>query len=280
LEAKHPDGLVQRLPAAIRTAVAPAGFVGFRVPDHRFILSSLRLVPGPLTLTSANRSGQSDAVVPEEVVQALGSDVDLVLSDGASRYGQPSSVVRVIGNRLEVLRQGVVSEPALRRFASFMVLIVCTGNTCRSPMARVLLEKRIADRLGCSVGELEQRGVMVLSAGTSAIEGGPASSEAVQAMRERGLDLTHHESRAVSDVLVRFADLILTMTGGHRDAVLAQWPEAAEKTAPLRRDGGDVSDPVGGALQEYTECANQVDAHLEQWIDQFDLGSLPSFATA
>jgi protein-tyrosine phosphatase len=280
LEAKHPDGLVQRLPDEVRAAVSPSGFVGFRVPDHRFILAALRLLPGPLALTSANRSGQPDAVNAEEVVQALGSDIDLVLSDGPSKYGHPSSVVRVVGNRLEMLRQGVVSESVLRRFASFMVLIVCTGNTCRSPMAQVLLQARIAARLGCTAGELEERGIMILSAGVSAGEGGPASPEAVQAMQQRGLDLTHHESRTVNDVLVRFADLVLTMTQGHRDALLAHWPEAAQKTALLGRDAGDVSDPVGGALQDYVECASQIDSHLERWSEQFDLSAIPSFEKA
>ena len=64
-----------------------------------------------------------------------------------------------------VVRQGVFNETNLKRLASFMIVLVCTGNTCRSPMAEALLKKRIADRLGCKIEELDDRGVVVMSAG-------------------------------------------------------------------------------------------------------------------
>ena len=86
----------------------PNDTLGLRVPAHPLILDVLHLMAGPLALTSANRSGQSDAVDANEVVDYLGDDVQLVLDDGRSQFGQPSSVVRVDNNRLKVLRQGVV----------------------------------------------------------------------------------------------------------------------------------------------------------------------------
>ena len=86
LSGSHPEGHLRRLAPPVRQAVAPADFVGLRVPDHRFLLETLQRLPSPLTLTSANRSGQADAVSAEEVVEALGDDVDLVLSDGRSPH--------------------------------------------------------------------------------------------------------------------------------------------------------------------------------------------------
>ena len=70
---------------------------------------------------------------------ALGDEVQLVLNDGRSRLGQPSTVVKVGRKDFEILRPGVVSEQTLRRLSSLMILFVCTGNTCRSPMAEVHL---------------------------------------------------------------------------------------------------------------------------------------------
>ncbi|NLF69248.1 MAG: threonylcarbamoyl-AMP synthase [Candidatus Anammoximicrobium sp.] len=280
LPGNHPRSVLHRLPGGVRQAVAPAEFVGLRVPDHRLLLETLRLLPAPVTLTSANRSGQPDAVSAQEVVDALGDDVDLVLSDGRSKYAQPSSVVRVQGQTMEVLRQGVLSESALQRFASLIVLLVCTGNTCRSPMAQVMFQQRVAQKLRCDVADLPNRGVMVISAGVSAADGMHASEQAVEAMRARGLDLTNHESRRVSDSLVRFADLILAMTLGHRDAILQRWPEAAGKIQLIRQDGLDVADPIGGDVAEYEVCAAQLERHLSHWIGQLEPASLPVFRNA
>lgn len=275
LKGSHPRSTLSLLPAGVRQALAPLEFVGLRVPDHRFFLETLRLLAAPVALTSANRSGQPDAVSADEVVEALGDDVDLVLSDGRSRYAQPSSVVRVQGRALEVLRRGVLSETALQRFASLIVLLVCTGNTCRSPMAQVMFQRRVAETLECEVADLPDRGVMVISAGVSAAAGTPASEPAVEAMRSRGLDLSNHESRPVSDSLVRFADLILAMTRGHRNTILEHWPAAAGKIQLLCRDGQDVADPIGGDIAEYERCAAQIETHLSHWISQLDLDTLP-----
>lgn len=271
------EGIADRLTARVRQAVMPNGTIGLRVPGHRYILSSIKRMGGPLVLTSANRSGEADAVCAEEAVEALGDDVELVLSDGRSKYGQPSTVVRVVGNQLQVLRHGALSESALRRSASLVALVVCTGNTCRSPMTQVLLQKRIADKLGCSVGEVEDHGVIVRSAGVAGMSGGGASAEAVRAMSQRSLELSEHETRPVTDVLVRQADIILTMTRGHRDAIVAQWPEAVGKTSLLHRDGGDIADPIGGATELYVHCADQIDTHLRDWMEDIDWESIPKF---
>jgi tRNA threonylcarbamoyl adenosine modification protein (Sua5/YciO/YrdC/YwlC family) len=191
----QPDSLVQRLPAGVRLAIAKEGEIRIRVPGHQLMLAALRMLAGPLVIASARRLGGPDCVTAEELVELLAGDVDVIFDAGKCRFGQPASLVRIAGPQLEVKRSGAISETNLKRLSSWMAVLVCTGNTCRSPMAEALLRKRLADKLRCAASELEDRGAIVVSAGTSATPGGRAAEEAIAIMHERGLDLTAHESQ-------------------------------------------------------------------------------------
>ena len=175
----HPASVLTQLAPNVRAAVVPSGSVGLRVPGHPVFLDVMKLLAGPLVISSANRTGQPEAKTAEEVVRAFGDDVHMVLDDGQSRFGLSSTVVKVDDNGFQLLRSGIVSEPTLRRLASVVILFVCTGNTCRSPMAEVLARKLIAERIGCRPDELEDHGVIVQSAGLSGDDGGGAAAEAI-----------------------------------------------------------------------------------------------------
>jgi protein-tyrosine phosphatase len=255
---RHKDGLIGQLPKRVREVVVPNGTVGLRVPANQMSQDVLRMMTGPIVLTSANRSGSPDAVTAEEVVSEVGSEVAIVLDDGRCRYGQPSSVVRVEDNHFKVLREGVVGEATLRRLASVIVLFVCTGNTCRSPMAELLMRAQLAECIGCPLDELEEHGVVVISAGIAAAPGCPPASEAVQVMREQGLDLSRHEAQPLTDQLVQHADLILTMTQSHLHSIVERWPHAAHRTRVLMPNRADVLDPIGQTVGAYRNCASQI----------------------
>jgi protein-tyrosine phosphatase len=260
------QGLLSQLPGAVRERVCPAGTLGLRTPAHAAVLEVMRLVPGPLALTSANKSGEPDATTAAGVLEAVGDQLALVVDDGPSRYGQPSTVVRVQGDSWQVLREGVVSSAILQRLSCCMIVFVCTGNTCRSPLAEGLFKQLLAERLGCRVEDLPQHGFLVLSAGLTAMMGGRAAPEAVDAAREFGADLSQHVSQPLTPRLVEQADYMVAMTQGHLLALAERY--ASRRPRLLAADGTDVPDPIGSDQSVYRECARLIREHLGHLLSE------------
>jgi protein-tyrosine phosphatase len=138
-------------------------------------------------------------------------------------------------------------------------------------MAESLARKLLADRLNCRVEELEDRGVIVQSAGLSAMPGGGAAHEAIEVMSGYGLDLSQHESQPLTGQIVRYADKIWPMTRSHKQAILSQWPESGPRTELLAVDQSDIVDPIGGPPEVYRKCAARLREELEARIAKLEL---------
>ena len=233
------------------------------VPAHGAVASVLAARQAPLAVFELADGRPVDPL-------AFGSAVAQVVTDGPPRPG-PITLIRPNDTRWAVERPGVMTEAAIRHALARRIVFVCTGNTCRSPMAEGLFKRRLADRLGCPVDELPDRGFLVTSAGLMAGSGDAATAESAAVLREFGVDLSAHRSRPAAADLIARADDVVVMTRGHLATVATRYPVLGGALRMLCGPDGDLDDPIGGGPDVYKACATTIRQHVDRLITEMGL---------
>jgi len=252
--------------------VAKDGWTGLRLPAHATTTALLAACDFPVVMTSANRHGARPLTRAEEVEREFGAELALVVDGGPARLGEASGVLRLGRGRFELLREGLLRLEDLRRTAGLRLAFVCTGNTCRSPMAEALARTLLAERLGgphARASLLEEFGFEVLSAGVHADSGAPASGGTREALTARGIELGPHRSRPATHELLARMDRIFGLTAGHVEALRATLPPG--RHAPLERldPERDIADPIGGGPEVYARSRDEIEHALRQRLDDW-----------
>ncbi|MGK8209019.1 low molecular weight protein-tyrosine-phosphatase [Burkholderia cenocepacia] len=134
------------------------------------------------------------------------------------------------------------------------ILVVCTGNICRSPIGEGLLRSRLPD-------------IEIASAGTSALVGESADDFAVAVSAESGIDLSAHRAQQLTAALVLGADVVLTMEARHKRAIVERYPFALGRVFQLDgQDGMDVPDPYMKPIDAFRQAFCQIERGVNAWV--------------
>jgi tRNA threonylcarbamoyl adenosine modification protein (Sua5/YciO/YrdC/YwlC family) len=250
------------------TVIVPTGrideTIGIRIPDHPVALKLVQSAHCTIAAPSANFEGNPPPCTCEEAMRDLDGLVDLALDSGVVDIGTASTIVDFCKENPLVTREGVIVQEDVDRVTQTKhILFVCTGNSCRSVMAEYLFRQMMKDR----------QDIVVSSAGTGVIFQGSASQEALNVLKEKGIDAGGHLSQPVTNMLLKKSDIIFVMTRSQRAQVLERVPGVEKRVYLLgefqnrtirRESDQDIMDPIGKSHTEYQQCRDLVLECLEK----------------
>ncbi len=267
LDEKDIDKQQKNLESEVFESLYRDDSIGIRCPDNAISAMLLRQTSNPVVAPSANITNRPPAVDAGQVLAQLSGRIDLLLDAGPCKYKKSSTVVKIGKKGLEILRPGVYSQADLEKLSQVKFLFVCTGNTCRSPMAEAMFRKYLAEKFQCSVDDLRRIGYKAVSAGIIESVGFPASAGAVIACAAKGIDIEAHGSKGLSKELIEASDFIFAMEQVHRDRVIALEPKAANRCFLLAGNEG-IPDPIGHSQEFYNSCAKMIETAVKKRIGE------------
>jgi len=242
---------------------SPDATIGMRMPDHQAALEIIRETGNPLVCPSANISGKPAPRNIEQALEDLNGLVDLAVDAGPARLGVESSVVDATVSPVKILREGAVPKEEIEKVsAKKTILFVCTGNSCRSVMAKGLLEKKMRDK--------GRNDFEVLSAGIMNTGGLGATEETKELLKNEGIDVSAHRSQALTKDLVGRSDLVLVMEKIHEQRIKELYPQAKNRIfllkefACMNTADFDIQDPIGRSRDFYANTFSIIKEAVER----------------
>ncbi len=260
--------LIQRL-GVVPGAFDDAGVFALRVPSHPAARRVLEEAGVPVVVERATNFGLGDGRAIDDSARRRAAELGIGVFDAApAPAGVSSTTIRLLpSGGYRVVSEGVLDEATVRSRIERVVAFVCTGNTCRSPMAGAIARHLVGNRPALAAGRAPVP-VRVVTAGVAAGNGAPMTREAQDALRGLGVDPGQHRSRSLTQELARSAEAIFVMTASHAQAVLAIAPDMRDRTFMVDPGGRSVEDPIGGAPEVYRDVAGfllgAVRARLEE----------------
>jgi len=245
--------------------VSKQGKIGMRLPSHpvpQNIMKRGRLL---LAVTSANLSGKAKPLSPREIKKTFDKEIDLLLDGGETLFGEESSIVDVTSSPPCLVREGWLSKKQIEETWAKKkdILFVCTGNTCRSPMAESILKKMWSEK---------ESEIKIHSAGTAALTGDRPTPLAIKMTREKGVCINLHRSTHLAKKLIKEADLILVMEAGHKKEVLNISPLTEGKVFLLKDFAlglkEEILDPMGNSEERYQKCIREIEESIRGLISR------------
>ena len=258
-------------PDVTRSRLYHNNTIGLRCPDHPVAQQILANVSSPVVASSANHRGDPPPHNAADAAESIGDQVQIVVDGGETQFDKPSTIVQVTNEggfgSFKLIRAGVYEKQYMQKLLQWNILMVCSGNTCRSPMAEGVCKKLLADERGIKVEDLEEAGINVMSAGAYTVGGSPASGEAVEAMGKFDIDISNHRSQPLTNELINEVDVIYCMTKSHLQAVVELSPASVGKVY-LIDPNGDIDDPIGSSITVYQRCAEVIRRRLTKRLKE------------
>ena len=233
--------------------------VAFRIPTDKLLREFIKNFNEPIISTSVNESGKKPVQNLDVILGQFDGWFNFAIlpSHQKTSNNSPSTIISFSNSKLNLIREGSIPFSEIDSdFDSPQILFICTGNTCRSPLAEYLAKKIIIED-----------GLKLSAASAGFMEDGmPISKNSEKVLALNGIDASSHVSTLLNDNVLRRSWLVLTMTKKHKEKILQLYPTSASKVFTLSEYAGsnnDIADPIGKGIEYYKKTFEEINEKIK-----------------